>query len=107
MTALWKGIWCEANQWTELSAAKLSVLVNLPKTGTLYIATTTGSPPTATPSPNAAPGSPEYDFGTFANLRSPSARLSRTAPPASSAGRRALVCGLRFSRNRKTNRGTP
>ena len=46
MTALWKGIWCEANQWTLLSAAKLSVLVNLPKTGTLYIATTTGAAPT-------------------------------------------------------------
>ena len=65
MTALWKGVWCEANQWTELSAAKLSVLVNLPKTGTLYIATTTGATPTATPDQDASPGTPEYDFGTI------------------------------------------
>jgi len=68
VSALWKGVWCEANQWTELASGKLSVLVHLPKTGTLYIATTAGGPPTATPSPNAAPGTPEYDFGsvTFA-----------------------------------------
>jgi hypothetical protein len=69
MAALWKGVWCEANQWTELSAAKLSVLVNLPKTGTLYIATTTGATPTATPDQDASPGTPEYDFGTITNLK--------------------------------------
>lgn len=69
MTALWKGIWCEANQWTLLSAGNLSVLINLPKTGGLYIATTDGDPPAATPDPDASPGTPEYDFGTITNLK--------------------------------------
>lgn len=69
MTALWKGIWCEANKWTELSQAKTAVLIKLSRAGTLYIATTSGAAPPTIPNPDASPGTPEYDFGTIDRLK--------------------------------------
>ncbi|MVA91632.1 hypothetical protein GOZ80_06300 [Agrobacterium vitis] len=62
---------CQAAQWTLIADGVLNVLVNLPKTGTLYIKrVTAGSDaPAVAPDPEGSASDPSFHFVTMTALK--------------------------------------
>ncbi|MBB4005787.1 hypothetical protein [Allorhizobium taibaishanense] len=62
---------CAASQWTLIADGVLNILVNLPKTGTLYIRRVSAgaTAPTVAPDPDGAPADVGFHFMTMTALK--------------------------------------